>query len=125
VNATADGWRVHVLRPYPGCDQVVFGRCAARSPAFAGNAAAGGAAVIIGSAAGESEEAVVPRARGELLERAGRTPLVREGGRRPGAPVGGSVRRADRGRPSALWSPACRESAVWVRSVRHDSHLSG
>jgi ribosomal protein S12 methylthiotransferase accessory factor len=48
---------------------VVFGRVAARSEAFAPTCASGGASVVIGSAAGSSADDVVPRARGELLER--------------------------------------------------------
>ncbi|MGH8906739.1 MAG: hypothetical protein ACRD0K_09530, partial [Egibacteraceae bacterium] len=47
----------------------MFGRVAARSQAFASTCASGGAPVVIGSAAGPSAEDVIPRARGELLER--------------------------------------------------------
>jgi ribosomal protein S12 methylthiotransferase accessory factor len=60
---------VQVFHPFPECQEVVFGRVAARSPAFASTCASGEAPVVIGSAAGGSAEEVIPRARGELLER--------------------------------------------------------
>ncbi|GAA2798002.1 YcaO-like family protein [Saccharopolyspora taberi] len=62
--------RVHLFNPFPGNPEIVFGRIAARSPAFGRNPAAGGDQVVVGSAAGRSEESVVPRTRGELFERA-------------------------------------------------------
>ena len=54
---------VQVFEPYPGCDNVVFARTAARSRAFAPTAD-GGPAVIVGAASGDSAADVVLRARG-------------------------------------------------------------
>lgn len=48
---------------------MVFGRTAARSEAFGPLDAAGGAPVLVGSAAGSCAEDVAVRARGELIER--------------------------------------------------------
>ena len=64
-------WPVSVTVPYPEVPDLVFGRSAARSEQFGGTAAAGGAPVVIGSAAGRTEADVTARARGEVLERAG------------------------------------------------------
>jgi ribosomal protein S12 methylthiotransferase accessory factor len=64
-------WPVSLTVPYPEAAELVFGRCAARSAQFGGTAAAGGAAVVIGAAAGRCADDVTVRARGELLERAG------------------------------------------------------
>ncbi|MGH8883610.1 MAG: YcaO-like family protein [Egibacteraceae bacterium] len=70
---TAEGnrpvWDVQVFHPFLECQAVVFGRVAARSHAFASTSASGGAPVVIGSAAGPTAQAVIPRARGELVER--------------------------------------------------------
>ncbi len=63
---------VQVFQPYPGCETLVFARAAARSRAFAATATADGdPAVIVGAASGGRAADVVPRARGELVERAG------------------------------------------------------
>jgi ribosomal protein S12 methylthiotransferase accessory factor len=62
------GPSVQVFHPFPRCADVVVGRVAARSAAFAAEAG-DGAAVIVGAAAGRTAEDVSARARGELIER--------------------------------------------------------
>lgn len=62
-------WRVRLYAPFPSCPDLLIGQAAARSVEFEPAAAGGGAPVLIGSAVGESPEAVTTRARGELAER--------------------------------------------------------
>ncbi|MFJ5291850.1 YcaO-like family protein [Streptomyces sp. NPDC088348] len=64
-------WTPQVFTPCPDHPDVLLGRVAARSAAFEGTSAAGGARVIVGSAAGHEREQVARSARGELLERVG------------------------------------------------------
>lgn len=62
-------WPVQVFRPFPESDRIVFGRVAARSPAFEPTGASGGRPVLVGCAAGEDPDEVTQRARAELVER--------------------------------------------------------
>ncbi|MFI5621598.1 YcaO-like family protein [Streptomyces sp. NPDC051567] len=67
-----------MFTPYPDHPGVLMARVAARSTAFAGTSAAGGAPVIVGSAAGHDRGQVTTGARGELLERLGNVMAGRE-----------------------------------------------
>ncbi|HET6856583.1 MAG TPA: YcaO-like family protein [Streptomyces sp.] len=71
-------WTPQVFSPCPDYPAVLFGRVAARSAAFRGTSAAGGAPVLVGSAAGHDPERVAVGARGELLERLGNVMAGRE-----------------------------------------------
>ncbi|GAA3184614.1 MULTISPECIES: YcaO-like family protein [Streptomyces] len=63
-------WSPQVFSPFPHiAPRVLFARIAARSPLFDATSAAGGAAVLVGSSAGDDPAAVAVRARGELFER--------------------------------------------------------
>lgn len=114
---TATAWPVDVFRPYPECERLVFGRCAARSAEFGGNSAAGGDAVIIGSAAGPDPDSVVPRARGELVERASNILAGRAAERASGHVVGSYAELRRRGVP-ALDPAAFRAGGGGVRAGR-------
>ena len=65
----ADWGRVEVFRPFQSCQDIVFGRTAARSDAFGATEASGGKPIIVGSSAGCDEADVATRARNELIER--------------------------------------------------------
>jgi ribosomal protein S12 methylthiotransferase accessory factor len=130
MSAVALPQRVTILEPFPGCSRVIFGRIAARSAAFGANPAAGGAPVVIGSAAGPCAATVTPRALGELAERASNILA----GRRLEATTGliatfEQLRR--RGHPAldpaALVSLRCtaQSRVVPMRWVRGRSLLSG
>ncbi|WP_160509816.1 YcaO-like family protein [Streptomyces sp. BA2] len=71
-------WAPQVFSPYPQQPDIVFARVAARSAAFESTSAAGGAPVLVGSAAGHDRDQVVLSARGELLERLGNVMAGRE-----------------------------------------------
>ncbi len=64
-------WAPQVFAPCPDQPGILFARVAARSAAFEGTSAAGGAPVLVGSAAGHDRGQVTLSARGELLERLG------------------------------------------------------
>lgn len=131
-----DTWRVQLFSPFSAFPGLLFGRIAARSPAFPTSDAAGGQRVLIGSAAGTDGDNVAVRAKGELLERVHNVLA----GRRAEASVVGNVvvasyemlRRAGR---SALDPLAFREIAdrrdvrsaelLWVtgRSLTSDEEV--
>ncbi|WP_405687095.1 YcaO-like family protein [Streptomyces sp. NBC_00057] len=71
-------WTPQVFTPYRDQPDILIARVAARSAAFAGTSAAGGAPVLVGSAAGHDREQVAIGARGELLERLGNVMAGRE-----------------------------------------------
>lgn len=67
--STRSRWPVEVFRPFVESDRIVFGRVAARSPAFEPTAASGGRPVLVGCAAGEDPDEVAQRSCAELIER--------------------------------------------------------
>ncbi|MCX5379739.1 YcaO-like family protein [Streptomyces sp. NBC_00091] len=71
-------WAPQVFAPYPQQPDLLFARVAARSAAFETTSAAGGAPVLVGSAAGHDRDQVTLGARGELLERLGNVMAGRE-----------------------------------------------
>ena len=71
-------WEPQVFAPYPEQPGLLFARVAARSASFEGTSAAGGAPVLVGSAAGCDRAQVALGARGELLERLGNVVAGRE-----------------------------------------------
>ncbi|MBV6699960.1 YcaO-like family protein [Kitasatospora aureofaciens] len=73
-----NAWTPQVFTPYPEQPDILIARVAARSAAFAGTSAAGGAPVLVGSAAGHDRDQVAAGARGELLERVGNVMAGRE-----------------------------------------------
>ncbi|MGW2592943.1 YcaO-like family protein [Streptomyces sp. NPDC001515] len=69
--STPTAWTPEVFAPWPHTPGALLARVAARSKSFNPTGAAGGAPVLIGSAAGDAASDVGPRARGELMERMG------------------------------------------------------
>lgn len=93
VSVSTARWTPEVFGPWPHSPGALLARVAARSAAFAGTGAAGGAPVLIGSAAGADPGDVRRRARGELMERmgnvlAGRSAEAEAARARPGATPG-------------------------------------
>lgn len=68
---TPAAWTPEVFAPWPHTPGALLARVAARSKSFNPTGAAGGAPVLIGSAAGGTASDVGLRARGELMERMG------------------------------------------------------
>ncbi|MFF4174073.1 YcaO-like family protein [Streptomyces sp. NPDC001744] len=68
---TPAAWAPEVFAPWPHTPGALLARVAARSKSFNPTGAAGGAPVLIGSAAGDAASGVGRRARGELMERVG------------------------------------------------------
>jgi ribosomal protein S12 methylthiotransferase accessory factor len=93
-------WPVQVFAPFPDLAGFVFGRAAARSPAFPANDAAGGHHVLVGSAAGYDRADVAVRAGSELAERVHNVLAGYRAGVAPGSVVAAyhTLRRA--GRPA-------------------------
>ncbi|MET8579006.1 YcaO-like family protein [Streptomyces sp. NPDC005012] len=69
--STPPAWAPEVFAPWPHTPGALLARVAARSQSFNPTGAAGGAPVLIGSAAGDTAPDVGRRARGELMERMG------------------------------------------------------
>ncbi|MCM2392531.1 YcaO-like family protein [Streptomyces albipurpureus] len=107
-------WAPQVFAPYQDHPDVLIARVAARSAAFGGTSAAGGAPVLVGSAAGHQRERVVTGARGELLERLGNVMAGREA-ETAAETVGTSRELRRRGIP--VLEPEVRPDArrLWVR----------
>ncbi|MGC4947111.1 YcaO-like family protein [Streptomyces sp. DT224] len=91
-------WTPEVFSPWPHTPGALLARVAARSKSFNPTGAAGGAPVLIGSAAGDTASDVGRRAHGELMERMGNVLAGRaaeadlEAGRARRLPAGGRVR---------------------------------
>ena len=100
--------RVEVFRPFGACPDIVMARAAARSSAFGPMEAAGGMAVVVGSAAGADEGDVARRARNELVERVSNILAGRAAERAPAiVTTFAKLRRAQAAAlDPAAWQPA-------------------
>ncbi|MEW1720323.1 YcaO-like family protein [Streptomyces sp. NPDC093109] len=108
-------WAPQVFTPYPDQPGLLLARVAARSAVFEGTSAAGGAPVLVGSAAGHDRDLVTTGARGELLERMGNVLAGREA-----EAAAGTVATYDellrRGVPVRRPSVRPRARRLWIRA---------
>lgn len=115
-------WTPQVFTPWPAHPGVLMARVAARSAAFDGTSAAGGASVLVGSAAGHDRDRVVLGARGELLERLGNVLAGREAEAAAGTPAGTvGTRHGLAGAGVLVLAPEERPEGrrLWVRGRTH------
>ncbi|WP_406447436.1 YcaO-like family protein [Streptomyces sp. NBC_00876] len=113
-------WAPQVFAPYPDQPGILFARVAARSAAFEGTSAAGGAPVLVGSAAGHDVGRITLSARGELLERLGNVMAGREAEAAPEQVVGTREELRRTGIPTVEPQPGADTRRLWVhgRTVR-------
>ncbi|MDT0473292.1 YcaO-like family protein [Streptomyces sp. DSM 41014] len=107
-------WTPQVFAPYPGRPDLLFARVAARSAAFDGTSAAGGAPVLVGSAAGHDRDQVAVGARGELLERLGNV-MAGRAAEAAAELVGTRAELRRTGTPVLEPHPGAETRRLWVR----------